>query len=80
MKIYVVRHGLTHSNKIGVLNGQAIDEPLEPEGIEQAKETAKNLPDKISKIYCSNMVRAVETAQILNKDLNIEIVYCPELR
>lgn len=79
MKIYVVRHGLTNSNKTKRLNGQRIDEPLEPEGIIEVEEASQNLPDGIAKIYASPMTRTRQTAEILNKKLNLEISYHPEL-
>ncbi len=79
MKIYAVRHGLTKQNKLGILNGQRIDEPLEPEGVLQAEETAQNLPENITAIYASPMLRTKQTAEILNKKVNLEISYCNEL-
>ena len=79
MKIYAVRHGLTRHNKLKILNGQRINEPLEPEGVLQAKETAKNLPKNITAIYSSPMLRTKQTAEILNEKINLEISYHKEL-
>lgn len=80
MKLYVIRHGLTRSNKLKVINGQAIDEPLEPEGIEQVKEAIATLPSEITKIYSSDMLRTRQTAEILNHDLHLDLSFHPELR
>jgi broad specificity phosphatase PhoE len=79
MKIYLIRHGLTKCNKLGTLNGQRIDEPLEPEGLIQAEEAANKIPAGITDIYASPLLRTRQTAEILNKKLGLNIVYCPEL-
>lgn len=68
MKIYVIRHGLTELNKKKVVNGQ-IDEPLAPEGIEQAKTAISLIPKSIKQIYTSPLQRAHKTAQIINSKL-----------
>lgn len=69
MKIYVIRHGLTELNKQKKVNGQ-IDEPLAPEGIEQAKTATSLIPESIKHIYSSPLIRAVQTAEIVNSKLN----------
>ena len=69
MKIYVVRHGITELNKKRILNAQ-IDEPLSPEGIEQAKVAVLLIPKSIIQIYVSPMLRAQQTAQIINSQLH----------
>ena len=80
MKILFVRHGITKNNKLKVLNGQRGNEPLEPEGFAQARETAKKLPDDLVKIYASDMIRTIQTAETINEMLGLEITTCPELR
>lgn len=72
MKINVVRHGLTELNKQGKVNGQ-IDEPLAPEGIEQAKAAIHLIPESITHIYTSALLRARQTAEIINSKLNLPI-------
>ncbi|HEY4505216.1 MAG TPA: histidine phosphatase family protein [Candidatus Paceibacterota bacterium] len=79
MKIYIIRHGLTNYNKIGRINSRGVDEPLAPEGVAQAEETSQNMPEGIVKIYASPLLRTRQTADILNKDLGLEIEYAPEL-
>jgi broad specificity phosphatase PhoE len=64
MRIYVIRHGLTDMNKRAVINAE-IDEPLAPEGEEQAKQAAKTLPKTITHVYASSQKRARQTAQHL---------------
>lgn len=78
MKIYVIRHGLTELNKKKVVNGQ-IDEPLAPEGIEQAKAAVTLIPKSIKQIYTSPLQRAHQTAQIINSKLTNPISVQAEL-
>lgn len=80
MRIYATRHGLTQLNKQGRTNGQTIEDPLTQEGIEQAKNLIQFLPRKLSMIYTSDLPRARQTAEIINKQLNIELINPPELR
>lgn len=68
MKVYIIRHGLTELNKKKKVNGQ-IDEPLAPEGIEQAKTAASLLPESVQYIYTSSLLRARQTAEIINSKL-----------
>ncbi len=68
MKIYVVRHGVTGLNKQKILNGQ-IDEPLAPEGMEQAEVAVSLIPVTITQIYVSPLIRARQTTDILNATL-----------
>jgi broad specificity phosphatase PhoE len=79
MKIFVVRHGLTSCNKRGVINGQGVDECLEEEGVAQAETAAQIAPKHVTKIYASPMLRTKQTAEIINKVLEKEISYHPEL-
>lgn len=78
MKIYVIRHGITELNKKKIVNGQ-IDEPLAPEGIEQAKTALNLIPDSIKCIYVSPLQRASQTAEIINSRLKCPLIYCPEV-
>ncbi len=78
MKIYVVRHGLTELNKQKKVNGE-IDEPLAQEGIEQAKEAISTLPDSITHIYTSPLLRARQTAEIIGSALKIPAFPVKEL-
>jgi probable phosphoglycerate mutase len=80
MRIYATRHGLTELNKQRRTNGQTIEDPLTHEGIEQAKKITQFLPKKLSVIYTSDLLRARQTAEIINKQLNIELINSPELR
>lgn len=63
-----MRHGQTEFNVHGIWQGQA-DSPLSPDGIRQANAAHSYLSragiiKKIDHIYCSNLNRTVQTAQI----------------
>lgn len=84
MKIYFVRHGQTEWNRLKKLQGQA-NLPLNEQGIADAKRAAEILKEiSFDAIYCSPLIRAVETAKIIGRfqaapvtvdDALIEIAY-----
>ena len=68
---YVVRHGETELNAENAYRGWA-DVPLDENGRKQAKEAAEYLKGKgIRMVYCSDLVRAKETAVIICKVLGL---------
>lgn len=80
MKIYIVRHGATEFNKKNLINGQQLEDPLTPEGEEQARATALIVPDTIKRIYSSSLTRARRTAEILNERLKIPLTFHDEFK
>jgi len=80
--IYFVRHGSTNWNQNYDKNGNRdpkmqgrSDIPLNENGINQAKETAKLLKDiSFDKIYCSPLTRARQTCEIVNVSKK-EVIY-----
>ncbi|MBP3501997.1 MAG: histidine phosphatase family protein [Clostridia bacterium] len=75
MEILLTRHGQTEWNVLGKVQGRA-DIELNERGIEQAEETGKVLKsEQIDLIICSPLKRAKQTAEIINKDRNISIIY-----
>ena len=78
MKIYVFRHGITEMNKLGVPNGQT-DEPLAPEGFEQARKAALLVPDSVKRIYASSLLRTRQTAEIVNSKRGLPVSFHDEL-
>lgn len=65
MKLYLFRHGQTDWNKAHRFQGR-IDIPLNDYGRELARITARQWPIvPYDRVYCSPLVRAVETAQII---------------
>lgn len=75
MRLLVTRHGQTDWNVQKKVMGRC-DEPLNEKGFEQAEETRKKLLDEdIDLIICSPLKRAKQTAEVINKDRNIKIIY-----
>ena len=73
--IYVVRHGQTDWNLEHKLQGSS-DIPLNKKGIEQAEEVAVKLSNEpIDLIICSPLLRAKQTAEVINRNRNIPISF-----
>ena len=73
--IYITRHGQTDWNVLKKVMGRC-DEPLNEMGLRQASETRDNLLNTdIDLIICSPLQRARQTAETINKDRNIPIIY-----
>lgn len=73
--IYITRHGQTNWNVLKKVMGKC-DEPLNEKGLEQANITKNSLPkEKIDLIICSPLLRAKQTAEIINEVLNVAIIY-----
>lgn len=77
--IYLLRHGLDDEKYIGGYS----DISLIPEGIKQVELARDFIVDnnlKIDKIYSSDIVRAKETTDIVNKSLELPVIYEEGLR
>ena len=73
--IYITRHGQTDWNALGKVMGR-YDEPLNNTGLNQAIEVKAKLANThIDLIICSPLQRAKQTAQIINENRNIPIIY-----
>ena len=73
--IYLTRHGQTDWNVQKKVMGRC-DEPLNEKGREQASQTKELLSSvNFDLIICSPLLRAKETAQIINSERNIEILF-----
>ena len=78
--LYITRHGRTDWNKVRKYQG-ATDIPLNEEGIEQANELAskcKNMHFDVC--YCSPLVRARKTAEIILDGRDVRIIADDRLR
>ena len=74
MKFLLVRHGETVFNIQHKTQGWC-DSPLTTKGIEQAKELAEKLKDiNIDHAYCSSSERTIDTAEIILKNRNIDLI------
>ena len=73
MKLILVRHGETDANKNGIIQG-VDDNKLNNTGIKQAKEVGKELKKKykIDMVFCSPLVRCVETLNNILEEYLIE--------
>lgn len=69
MKLYVVRHGQTNYNELGLCNSDPkVDVHLTKVGIDQAHKLAENLKVvSIDQVFVSELKRTKQTAQIINE-------------
>ncbi len=75
MIVLLTRHGRTDWNDLKKVQGRA-DIGLDEEGIKQARKTGLALKNEnIDLIICSPLLRAKETAMIINENRNIPIIY-----
>lgn len=75
MNIYLIRHGRQNSKLCNV------DVELSTEGRQQAELVGKRLRSYgIEAVYSSNLIRAVETAEIINKYLEVPRFYDERFR
>ncbi|XP_038156120.1 fructose-2,6-bisphosphatase TIGAR B [Cyprinodon tularosa] len=80
-----IRHGETQYNRDKLLQGQGVDMPLSETGVQQGEAVGKYLRDvKFSKVFVSNLQRAVQTAELILKNnthcSGMEMVSEPLLR
>lgn len=80
-KIYLIRHGETEGAETKRYKGH-IDVPLSENGIEQIKRVAKYLEGAgfLNSIYCSDLSRAVKSAEIIAGQCGLKPVIMPKLR
>lgn len=69
LNVYIVRHGQTDTNKTDAINGSGTNLPLNETGIRQV-ETLRDSFDisKIDHVYASPLIRAQQTAEILDQN------------
>lgn len=74
MNIYVMRHGTTVWNEKGITQGRT-NNRLSKRGIALTKEVAEKYKDvEFDVIYCSPLMRTVQTANIMNKFHNVKVL------
>ncbi len=80
MKIYLIRHGQT-TGDVEDRYGGAYDDELSKQGLIQANKLADKLENSdIQILFCSPLIRAQQTAKILQSKLNCEIKTIYDLR
>ncbi len=79
-KLLLVRHGVTEMNSSRKFSGHT-DVDLNEEGFRQAEKLRERLAkEKIDAVYCSDLKRAVSTAEVITRGHETEISSCFELR
>lgn len=79
MELALIRHGESTANREGIIQGRG-DYPLSESGREQALLTSQALTSfRPYRIFTSPLARARETAEIINRPHNVEVVPLPEL-
>ena len=74
MNLYIMRHGTTIWNEKGITQGHT-NNRLSKEGIALTIEMAEKYKDiEFDIIYCSPLMRTVQTANIMNKTHSVKIV------
>lgn len=75
MKLYVMRHGQTDWNILEKVQG-CTDVELNENGIKQAQDTKQKIEQyDIDLILCSPLKRTRKTAEIINQDTKIPVIY-----
>ncbi len=70
MELYLIRHGQSANNE-GILP-RVPDPPLTDLGVEQARWAGESLKDEgITRLYCSPMLRTLQTAQMIVDSLDL---------
>lgn len=81
MTLCFVRHGQTNYNRKGIMNDDpSIDVHLSDRGIEQVKKVAEDLRNTgLTHIYISQLPRTRQTADIINKYHDLELIQDPRI-
>jgi probable phosphoglycerate mutase len=81
MRLYFVRHGESEANLLREFSNSGIKHPLTAKGIAQAQELAQKLKDiPFTKIYSSPVLRAIQTAQNIAKQVCVPLEITEALR
>jgi len=74
-RLILIRHAQSEENLSGIVQGRGPGTPLTEKGRKQAEATAEKLKDvKIDVIYSSPKLRTMQTAEIINKYHDLEII------
>ncbi|MCI5108886.1 MAG: class I tRNA ligase family protein [Candidatus Pacebacteria bacterium] len=78
--IYVMRHGESKKNVLGVFDRELDKYPLTDTGRTEVLKSVSKLKGKLDTIITSPVRRTKETAEIVAKELGVEVVISEELR
>ncbi len=75
-ELILIRHAESKANAAGIYQGISYDTPLTEKGISQARLTAEALSSvkEVAAIYTSPLLRAYQTAEIINANLKVPLV------
>lgn len=74
MNVFVMRHGTTVWNEKGIIQGRS-NNRLSADGKNMTKEIAKKYKNsKFDVIFCSPLMRTMQTANIMNQYHNVKII------
>lgn len=80
LNVYIVRHGQTDTNKTFAINGAGTNLPLNETGIKQVTALGDSFDiEKIDYVYASPLIRAKQTAEILDRGKH-DIIYDDRLK
>ena len=65
MKVTFYRHGQSMANLRGIIQGSSVDTPLSEKGIADAVKASEHARRDFDICFCSHMMRARQTAEIL---------------
>lgn len=81
LKVILIRHGEEEKAKLNNTEYQTFNSNLTAKGIEQVKKLASKLKKQnITEIYSSDIKRALQTAEIVAKELNLDVKLDKRLR
>lgn len=81
--LLLIRHGESEHHVNGLTGGWT-DTPLTERGHQQVALLANRLREELSgipaRLFCSDLLRAVQAAQAIGEELQLQVEYLPELR
>ncbi|MFN3395562.1 MAG: alpha-ribazole phosphatase [Thermodesulfovibrionales bacterium] len=80
--LYLIRHGETEGSDVKRYKG-SIDIPLSERGVEQMEQVARylNRPyNGLKAVYCSPLIRAIRSAEIISEPYGLRPIAVPDLR
>jgi len=81
LRVILIRHGEEEREKVNEIEYQTNNSDLTQRGIEQVRKLALKLKEfNITGIYSSDIKRAMQTAEIINRELNVKIKTDKRLR
>jgi len=79
--LVIIRHCETEGNVRGEMQGYYNDSAFTEKGKDQAELLLKKLgTEKINAVYCSDLGRAIKTAQVISQAHNLKLIALKELR